>query len=481
MSGRKPEEQKNKLVNISEKSFVSVLILLFVLMAVSIALTYMVPKGAYQTTVVDGKEVTDYQSYVPLPDEAGIPVWKGILAPFLILGTSDGLSLIMLSVFLLVIVGTFQCMNDNNGIKVIVDRVIRRFYGHRFLLVSLVALLFMLFGAMLGLFEEMLTLLPIIVILTVSLGYDSFTGFLISIAAVGFGFSSAVTNPFTVLFASQILGVNPMINVWFRILIFFVMYGLLELAIFWYTRKITREPLSSYTYEHDADLRSEIFRDERIPNEHRVFLSYVVFFAFVLLVLISFSAIDAIRDYTVPALIGVFLLGGTLAALIASGGDFKATLKSFGKGVISALPTILFILMASSIKYILVEGHVLPTITHTINGLVQDKNPYTLALVLFLIVIVLEFFISSSTAKAIFVMSILGVLTLGLTKEMQVLIYTFADGYTNLLFPTSPVLLIGLSMIGFSYFKWLKKSWPLFVITYVLVIGFLMLGVAIGY
>jgi uncharacterized ion transporter superfamily protein YfcC len=174
-------------------------------------------------------------------------------------------------------------------------------------------------------------------------------------------------------------------------------------------------------------------------------------------------------------------LGGLFAAIVASGRDFKGTLKSFGKGVLSALPTILFILMASSIKYILVEGHVLPTITHTINGLVQDKNPYTLALVLFLIVIVLEFFISSSTAKAIFVMSILGVLTLGLTKEMQVLIYTFADGYTNLLFPTSPVLLIGLSMIGFSYFKWLKKSWPLFVITYVLVVAFLMVGVAIGY
>lgn len=481
MRRQKSAEQNNKLVNISEKSFVSVLFLLFVLMAAAVVLTYVLPKGAYQTVIVDGKEVTDYQSYVPLPDESGLPVWKGLLAPFLILGTGDGLSLIMLSVFLLVIVGTFQCMNDNNGIRTIVDRVIRRFYRHRFLLLSLVALLFMLFGAMLGLFEEMLTLLPIIVILTVSLGYDSFTGFLISIVAVGFGFSSAITNPFTVLFASQLLGVNPMINIWFRILIFLVMYGLMELSIFWYTRKITKEPLSSYTYEHDAELRSEIFRDEHIPNEHKIFLSYVIFFAVVLAVLITFSAIDAIRDYTVPALIGVFLVGGLFAAIIASGRDFKATLKSFGKGVLSALPTILFILMASSIKYILIEGHVLPTITHAINGLVQDKNPYTLALVLFLIVIVLEFFISSSTAKAIFVMSILGVLTLGLTKEMQVLIYTFADGYTNLLFPTSPVLLIGLSMIGFSYFKWLKKSWPLFVITYVLVIAFLMLGVAIGY
>ena len=78
-------------------------------------------------------------------------------------------------------------------------------------------------------------------------------------------------------------------------------------------------------------------------------------------------------------------------------------------------------------------------------------------------------------------MSILSVLTLDLTKEMQVLIYTFADGYTNLLFPTSPVLLIGLSMIEFSYYKWLKKSWPLFAVTFALVAVFLMLGIFIGF
>ena len=95
----------------------------------------------------------------------------------------------MLSVFLLVIVGTFQAMDDNKGIKVIVDRVISKFRNHRFLLLSIVSFVFMGFGAMLGLFEEMLTLLPVIVILSLSLGYDSFTGFLVSIVSCGFGFS----------------------------------------------------------------------------------------------------------------------------------------------------------------------------------------------------------------------------------------------------------------------------------------------------
>ena len=476
-------EQKvnNNLINISKKTFISVLVLLALLMAAAIVLTYVIPKGAYGTTVVDGEEVADYKTYVPLPDAGGIPIWKGILAPFLLLGSGDGLTVIMLSLFLLVIAGTFQAMNDNGGVRVIVGRIISKFEGRKFLLLSIIALVFMLFGSLLGLFEEMLTLLPIIAILTVSIGFDSFTGFLVSIVACGFGFSSAITNPFTVLFASQIIGVNPMTNVWYRIVIFLIMYGVIELAILLYTKKIAKDPTSSFTYERDLKFKDSLASEEATADKKRTMRAYLVFFAVVLSVIIAFSAIDAIRDYTVPALIAVFLIGGTLASLVSTGWNFKATGKSFFGGVLSALPTIAFILMASSIKFILVEGNVLPTIVNAINGLVESKDPYSLALILFCIVLALEFFISSSTAKAIFVMSLLAVLDLGITKEMQVLIYTFADGYTNLLFPTSPVLLIGLSMIEVSYFKWLKKSWPLFIVTFALVILLLIFGIFIKF
>lgn len=475
------DNKNNKLINISRKTFISVLVLLLLLIAVSTILTYVVPKGEFGVTVVDGKEEVNYLKYNQLPDESGIPVWKGILAPFLVIGTGDGISLIMLSVFLLVIAGSFQAMNDNRGIKVIVQRIIRKFQNNKFLLLSIIALVFMLFGSLLGLFEEMLTLLPIIAILAVMLGFDSFTGFLVSIVACGFGFSSAITNPFTVLFASKIIGVNPMTNVWYRIVIFIVMYALMELVIFLYTRKISEFPEKSFTYERDSNLRSRVFEEEEIKNEKKILVTYLVFFAVVLSVIITFSALDSLRDYTVVALIAVFLIGGILSSLIATGFDFKSSMKSFGKGVLSALPSIAFIFMASSIKYILVEGKILPTITNSINLLTQNKSPFILAAILFGIILVLEFFISSSTAKAVIVMSILGVLNLGITKEMLVLIYTFADGYTNLLFPTSPVLLIGLSMIGFSYFKWVKKSWPFFVITFTLVLVFIALGILIKF
>ena len=472
----KDKKTNGKLINISQKTFISVLIMLLALMIVAIVLTYVLPKGEFG--VING--IVDYGTYVSLGKSGGIPIWKGLLAPFLQLGSSDGLTIIMLSLFLLVIAGAFQAMNDNNGIRVIVGRIISKFKAHRFVLLSLIALVFMLFGSLLGLFEEMLTLLPIIVILTVSLGYDSFTGFLVSIVACGFGFSSALTNPFTVLFASQIMGINPMNGIWFRIIVFIIMYGLIELAIFLYTKLIQKKPEASLTIEHDKKIKDQIYEEVEIKNEKKIFISYLVFFAVVLATIISFSSISAIRDYTVVALIVVFLIGGLLTALISTDFDFKATFKSFGKGVLSAIPTIAFILLASSIKYVLVEGKVLPTIANSINGVVAGKNPYSLALLLFVIILGLEFFISSSTAKAIFVMSILSVLTLSITKETQVLIYIFADGYTNLLFPTSPVLLIGLSMIEVSYFKWLKKSWPLFVITFSLVIVFIIIAVAIS-
>ena len=156
-------------------------------------------------------------------------------------------------------------------------------------------------------------------------------------------------------------------------------------------------------------------------------------------------------------------------------------MKSFLKGVVTGLPSIALVLLASSIKYILVEGKILDTISNWLNILIEGKNIYLVALLIYVVVLILEFFITSSTAKAVFVMGILASLNIAMSKEMLVLIYTFGDGYTNLFFPTSPVLLIGLSMIGFDYFKWVKKSWLYFLLLFILVLGFVALGILIHY
>ena len=470
------------LINISTKTFLQVTILLLVLVIGSAVLTYVIPRGEFGTTA-DGS--VDYLDYIRHDDWKGISPVKAIFAPILVFFSSDGLSLLMLTLFLFIISASFQVMNDVGGIRTLVGAVSTKFQNRKKTLLILISLLFYCFGSFLGLFEEMLTMLPIVAVLCLTLGYDSFTGFLSCIVACGFGFAGAITNPFTVLLASEIIGVNPMEHIWYRLIIFAVMFLLLVGYLLFYVRRIEKSPEKSVTLAHDNQLREELAANrEQSADDPRTSkktqIVYTVFLLLALVLIVTASTISAVRSYTVVILIAYFLIFGLLAGILVSGKP-RAVFKSFGKGFLGALPTIVFIACAASVKYIFEEGHILPTVVHKINTLSEGKNLFLIALLIYLIVLALEFFISSSTAKAVLVMGLLAMVNIGLSKQMMVLLYTFADGYTNVLFPTSPVLLISLSMIGVDYFKWVKKSWMLFLVNFALVILFIVIGVAVSY
>lgn len=473
---------QNKVVDISKKTFINVMIILLSLLVFSIVLTYIIPKGKFFEEIIDGEVIIHYDQYLEIEDAKGINILKGIFAPILVLFSHDGLTIIMLSLFIVTITGAFQVMNDCNGMKLIIQKLIDKFINNKKLLISLIILIFMMFGSFFGLFEEVLILLPLIMMLTISIGYDSYTGFLICIVATGFGFSSALTNPFTVITASQLIGVSPLTNFWYRIIIFVMMYGLLVFFTLHHLSVIEKSPEKSPTYQKDLEkkkvLNLEIY--ENNGSNQRTFIAYVIFLVTILATIITVTLIEAIRGYIVVFLIVISLFGGILTGYIASR-NMKDVLKSFLKGIVSAIPAIAMIMVASSIKFILEEASVLPTIANYISVLVYGKNQFVVLLLLFLIIIVLEFFISSSTAKAVFVMGILSCVSINISKEMLVLVYLFGDGYTNVLFPTSPVLLIALTMTGINYTTWLKKSKWLFVITFVLVMAFLFIGLLLKY
>ncbi|MBQ2306034.1 MAG: hypothetical protein II184_00815, partial [Clostridia bacterium] len=264
---------------------------------------------------------------------------------------------------------------------------------------------------------------------------------------------------------------------------FAVMYLLLLGFVFLYIRRISRAPEKSLTFAHDSELRGGFGGNDVAAPEgggNRVKLTYIVFLLVSLALIVICSSLSALRGYTVVVLTAYFLIFGIVAGIVASKQP-RTVLKSFLNGLLGALPTLVFIALAASIKYIFDEGRVLPTIVNQINKMAAGRHIVTVALIIYLIVLALEFFISSSTAKAVLVMGLLSVVNVGLSKQMLVLLYTFADGYTNVIFPTSPVLLIALSMIGVDYFKWVKKSLPLFAVNAALVVAFILLGIFIGY
>lgn len=474
------KQKDKKIIDLSTKTFIQVVLFLFAIVILSIVLTYLIPKGEFGQNA-DGS--MNYLDYRQIEGDRGINILKGIFAPVLVFTSDNGITLIMLSLFLMVVFASFQVMNDVGGIRVLIGAVADRFKRRKYLLLAALVFVFMGFGAFLGLFEEMLAMLPVITALCVVVGFDSFTGFLVCIISCGFGFATAITNPFTVLLASKIIDVNPMENIWYRFVIFAAMYALMLAFVFIYARRVAKDPEKSLTKSHDDKLREtglESGEESEPARMRRTKIAYTLFLTVCLTIIIVSSVVEAIRDYTVVILIAYFLIFGLVSGVVCTK-KAKPVFKSFFKGFIGSIPTIAFIALASSIKYIFDEGQIMPTIVHQVNEIAAGKNLFVIALLIYGIILVLEFFITSSTAKAILVMGMLAVVNIGLSKQMLVLIYTFADGYTNVLFPTSPVLLISLSMIEMDYFKWIKRSWPLFIVNAALIALFLLLGIAIGY
>ena len=106
-----------------------------------------------------------------------------------------------------------------------------------------------------------------------------------------------------------------------------------------------------------------------------------------------------------------------------------------------------------------------------------------LLFVLMLLILFLQLFIGSATAKLVLVMPIIVPIAraLGISPTLVILTYCMADGFTDVIMPTNPVLLIGLSMANVSYVKWVKWTWKLQLLVFAITVLILLFGVGIGY
>ena len=129
------------------------------------------------------------------------------------------------------------------------------------------------------------------------------------------------------------------------------------------------------------------------------------------------------------------------------------------------------------------ESGVIDTIMNSVIVTLDGKSKLLAVLLIFLLILFLQFFIGSASAKIILVMPIVMpiAVALGLSPSLVILAYCMADGFTDVILPTNPVLLVGLSMANVSYGKWVKWTWKLQLLVLVLSIAILFFGVAIGY
>jgi len=192
--------------------------------------------------------------------------------------------------------------------------------------------------------------------------------------------------------------------------------------------------------------------------------------------------IPFLQDIIMPLVAVIFLAAGISATLV-SGMKAKELWKQFGSGIVSILPAVLLILMASSIRYTMAEAKILDTILHSVVGLTEGASKGVVSLLIYLLVLVMNFFISSGSAKAFLLMPLIAPLAdlAEISRQTAVLAFVYGDGFSNVFYPTNPVVLISLGMIGLSYGKWAKWTAVFQLAIIAVTSGLLLLATAVGY
>lgn len=465
------ETHETKGLGISARSFIVSLIIIFALMLFTYVLTFVIPGGEFARTVdASGNTIVDTAGGFRFID-GGIPFWKWLLSPFLVLGAQGNGTLIAVIVFLLVIGGVFNALTTCGLLNYMLDKIVWKFGAVRYRLMAALIFFFMAMGSFVGSFEEVVPITPIVVALAVELGWDRETGLAMSLLATGCGFAAGIANPFTVGIAQGLAGLPMFSGIWFRVLSFVLIYVLLFLFLRTHARKAEGNEVSFRQKEFSTD-----------PRMDKALLWFALILGAGILLVISSGFIHALQDYTMIIVALMFLVAGIISVLL-SGSGFRFLAKSFVSGIVSISPSILMILMATSIKYTMEESNILDTILHATVNAAEAMPKAGLILFIYLICLVMNFFIPSGSAKAFLLIPLITPLAqiFGIPAQLCVVAYAYGDGFSNVFYATNPALLISLGLVGVAYGNWAKFSVKFQLMNLVMTAALLLFGLAVGY
>ncbi|MBN2510027.1 MAG: YfcC family protein [Spirochaetales bacterium] len=475
------ERVKDSSMKIGAEAFILSVVIILLLMITAGVLTLLLPSGSYDRVVADGRTMIVPGSFRNV-EKPAYPFWRWFTAPVEVFAGPDALALITLSLFLLCIGGAFTILEQAGVIRYLLALVVRRFSGRKYLLMGILIFSFMFLSSFLGIYEAMVPLVVFIVPLAVSLGWDSLVGLGMSFLPLAFGFAAAVTNPFTIGFAQRIAELPLFSGAWYRIIFFIIVYACVLLYVRAYARRVERDPARSLSKDHDHRVETVDSREEGNAGIRKA----SVWFLGVMVVTLSFilvtSRIPSLSAVAFPVMALLFLVGGIGAGMFSGMGG-KGVGGSFLHGAGNLAPGILLVAMAYSVKHIIDMGRITDTILHAAALRIAGAPTMGAAFLVYLLTLIMNFFIGSASAKAFLMMPILTPLAdlVGITRQTAVLAFDFGDGFSNVFFPSNPLLLIALSFTVVSYPTWIRFTWKLQALMLGLTSLFLAVAVFIGF
>lgn len=536
-------QQEESGLHLNKKSIIMICVLLTVILAFAGVLTQVMPRGEYysypehtyrlsdgsfvtlestEQYTVDKTKTLSESEYLKLLSSAGheikavanfdgidiqsaedvsgmiidgtyhkidyrLPIWKIPASLVLVFGSENVTTGLAIILFIVLIGGTFLILDERGILKYIMAVIISKFEKKKYRLLCVMIFVCMLLSSTAGILEESVTLVPIAVAISLALGWDSLVGLSISLVSIAFGFTAATFNPFNVVTVQKLAGIPVFSGLWLRIVMFVLVYAVLTAFVVLYAKKIEKNPQKSICYETDKALREKyrledseaILADRQTGKATKAFVLCVS--AVIVCIILDF-AFGLSGMLSMPGMAVLFTAGGLLAGYL-SGLRGKKLAGGFIRGIKTIAPAIPLIFFILAITYILDEGMIVHTILNYVYSLIKGMSPYSAILLLFAFIVVLEFFIGSGTAKAFLIMPIVAPLAqlVGISGNSVVLTFCMGDGFTNLLYPTSGIMIIAIGLVNVSYGKWLKFTWKLFLAEALLAVAIMHFSIFIGY
>ncbi|MEZ4431545.1 MAG: Na+/H+ antiporter NhaC family protein [bacterium] len=399
-----------------------------------------------------------------------MPWWAVLTAPLRVLGGPDGPKLIVLTLFILFIGGSFAVLDRGGVLPALLARLAARYEDRRrrLLLVNVVA--FALIGSTLGILEEIVPLILLYVPLARRFGWDPRVGMAIPFLSAGMGFSAATFNPFTVGTAQKLAGLPLFSGLGLRLAFLVVTITLVALFLLWRTRG-----------DHAA-AAPEALTPPPLARPRATLAWLAGGLALVLAIVLAGTRVEALQALAFPLIGLVFVAMGIGGGLIA-GVAPRRVFGDFTRGLAAFAPAVALILLAGSVGLLISEAGVMATLVARLAALVDGWSQSAAAVAIYLSQMLVNLAVPSGTGQAVLTIPVLAPLgdLIGLSRQTIVLAFQCGDGFSNMLWPTNPMLLIALGLARVSWRDWFVWVLPLQLALAAASVGVLLVAVAIGY
>ncbi len=448
--------------------------IVFALIVLAAVMTWFIPAGEFLRETVGGREVVVNGSFHYV--DRAPQTWQIFSAFFN--GFVDKADII---IFILMVGGAFWILNNSHAIDVGVMSFLRRIrrlsrykliqkLGVENIIITLVMILFSLFGAIFGMSEETIAFVVVFIPLAIQMGYDSLVGVCMCYVAAHVGFAGAMLNPFTIGIAQGIADLPLFSGLEYRVFCWVVLTVVGIAFVLWYAHRVKAKPERSPVYKLDDYWR------QRVESSAQSTLTVRQGIILVILLLTIVALVVGVLEFGwyITEISALFLAMGILCGIVdKQGADDIA--KLFLAGCKDILSAALVVGLASGIIFILKDGHIIDTILYGLTRSLSQLGEVASLGVMYLFQTLLNVVMPSGSAKAALTMPIMAQFAdlMDVSRQTTVLAFQFGDGFTNMLTPTSGVLIGVLGMARIPYGTWLKWVWK-FILA-LIAIGFLLM------